>query len=553
MFGGVAFGAGGVEAGARLGEALGVAGVEGPVGELVLQRRDFGGERLDASGQGFERVLVLEGELARRGARGGLRLRRLGRGGLPGGRLRGHARAALGDHVAVAAGVFDEAAVAFRHDDGGGDAIEEVAVVADQQHGAGIIGQHFLEHVEGFEVEIVGRLVEHQKIARPREGPRQQQPSALAARERAHLLAHLFGGEEELLQIADHMAGDAADAERVAAAAGQRVGDREIGVEGGALLVEPSEFDIGPERHRAGVGFEPPGQQFQQRRLARAVRADHADPVAAQDAGGEIAHDGHIAIGFGDRLRLDHPGAGGRALRRRHHRRARRLALLAPGRAQRIEAGEAALVALAPRGDAVAQPVLLAGDLAVELVAFELLLRQHLVAPGLEGREAALHAPRAAAIEPDDGAREPLQEAAVVADEDERRGHRLKLALQPFDGRQVEMVGRLVEQQNVRAGGERAGERRAAGLAARQMRRVLGPGEAQLVQQIERAVRIVALGEARLDIGERGLEAGEVGLLRQIADGGGGVGETLAAVGLGQTGGDLQQRRLARAVAPDQR
>jgi hypothetical protein len=36
--------------------------------------------------------------------------------------------------------------------------------VADDQHGAVIIGDHFLQQVERFEIEIVGRLVEHQQV-----------------------------------------------------------------------------------------------------------------------------------------------------------------------------------------------------------------------------------------------------------------------------------------------------------------------------------------------------------------------------------------------------
>ena len=78
------------------------------------------------------------------------------------------------------------------------------------------------------------------------------------------------------------------------------------------------------------------------------------------------------------------------------------------------------------------------------------------------------------------------------------------LALQPFDGRQVEMVGRLVEQQDIRLGREDAGQRGAAGLAARQLGRVFLAGQAELIQQIVRPVGIVAGAEAGLDIGQRG-------------------------------------------------
>ena len=110
--------------------------------------------------------------------------------------------------------------------------------------------------------------------------------------------------------------------------------------------------------------------------------------------------------------------------------------------------------------------MLLLHDAAVELVARNLLLIEDRVAPFLEGGEALVEAPRRAAIEPDGGLREVLQEAAVVADEHEGRARRLELGFEAFDGRDVEMVGRLVEQEDVGLGREHAGERGAPALAA---------------------------------------------------------------------------------------
>ena len=47
--------------------------------------------------------------------------------------------------------------------------------MADDQHRAVIIGDDFLQQIERFEVEIVGRFVEHQKVRRPRKFAREQQ------------------------------------------------------------------------------------------------------------------------------------------------------------------------------------------------------------------------------------------------------------------------------------------------------------------------------------------------------------------------------------------
>src|SRR6202165_6192902 len=101
--------------------------------------------------------------------------------------------------------------------------------------------------------------------------------------------------------------------------------------------------------------------------------------------------------------------------------------------AQRVEIAEPLDVALAAAGDAVAQPVLLIDDLAVELVLLALFLGQHLVAPSLEGAKTAVDLPDLAAIQPRGGAREVREEAAVVADDDERAAAAGEVCFQPFD------------------------------------------------------------------------------------------------------------------------
>ena len=205
-------------------------------------------------------------------------------------------------------------------------------------------------------------------------------------------------------------------------------------------------------------------------------------------------------------------------------------AIGAAGLAHGLQLAHAAHVALAPRRDAVADPVLLAHDLAVELVLGHLLLGQLLVAPGLEAAKADVDAPRPAAVEPDGRLRQVLQEAAVVADEDEGAALLGEARLEPLDGRQVEVVGRLVEQQDVGRRRQHVGQRGAAQLAARQRRGVLLAAEPQLLQQIARLMRIVGGPEAGLHVGQRGRVSREVGLLRQIAHRGARLHEALPPV-----------------------
>ena len=145
-----------------------------------------------------------------------------------------------------------------------------------------------------------------------------------------------------------------------------------------------------------------------------------------------------------------------------------------------------------------------------------------------------------------------LQQPAVVTDQHDAGPHARKFAFEPLDAGQIQMIGRLVEQQDVGRGRQHAGERRAARLAAGQRGGVLLAGQTELLQQIAGPVSVFVrvAHQTCLDIGQRGREPGQVRLLRQIADRGAGLGKSAAAIRLHQTRGNPQQRGLARAVAP---
>ena len=121
-------------------------------------------------------------------------------------------------------------------------------------------------------------------------------------------------------------------------------------------------------------------------------------------------------------------------------------AIVAPLVAQRVQISEPLDIALAPAGDAVAQPMLLVDDLAVELVLVALFFRQHLVAPGFKSSKAAVDLLDLAAIQPGGRAGKIGEEAAVVADQDQRAAAAVELFFQPLDRGEIQMVGRLVQQ-----------------------------------------------------------------------------------------------------------
>ena len=234
------------------------------------------------------------------------------------------------------------------------------------------------------------------------------------------------------------------------------------------------------------------GQQVDQRGLAGAVRADDADTVAALDADREVIDDLAVAIGTADVLGLENQLAGFFRLGGSQVGVAGCAAIVAALLAQLMQIGEPLDVALAAAGNAVAQPMLLVDDLAVELVLVALFFGEHLVTPGLESRKAAIDLPDLAAIEPGRGARQIRQKAAVMADEDQRAAAAGEFALQPFDGGEVEMVGRLVQQQDIGLGRQHPRQRRAPRFAAGEVGGILVAVQAELLQHEARLIMVVA-------------------------------------------------------------
>src|SRR5207248_2737146 len=129
--------------------------------------------------------------------------------------------------------------------------------------------------------------------------------------------------------------------------------------------------------------------------------------------------------------------------------RSGRAAVFAPLAAQRVQFGEPPLVAGAPGGDAIAQPILLDRDLAAELVLLVFLLLEYRVPPTLERRETLFEHPGNTAIEPYGTVREPFEQPSVMANQDDARAQFGQFALQPLDAGQVQVIGRLVEKQDV--------------------------------------------------------------------------------------------------------
>ncbi|OQA35033.1 MAG: hypothetical protein BWY57_00001 [Betaproteobacteria bacterium ADurb.Bin341] len=77
--------------------------------------------------------------------------------------------------------------------------------MADQKKGSGKILQQLFKQLKGFNVQIVGRFVQHQDIGRPRKQAGQQQTVALATGQGLDRRARPFRREEKIAEIANHM------------------------------------------------------------------------------------------------------------------------------------------------------------------------------------------------------------------------------------------------------------------------------------------------------------------------------------------------------------
>ena len=233
-----------------------------------------------------------------------------------------------------------------------------------------------------------------------------------------------------------------------------------------------------------------------------------------------------------------------------------------------LEAGDERL-------DVAALVVLLLLELEVEALLLAPGLLELVVAAGVEG-ELALR-------EMQDGRDGAVQQLAVVADDEDGVGVVAQIVLEPQRAFEVEIVGGLVEQQQVGLGEQHGGERHAHAPAAGVFR--AGPLLGRLVEaetgQDACGPRRGGMGadvaEALVDVGDaagivRRFRLGEqarafaVGgeheldqalrsarrFLRHPADAGGAGNIDAAVVGLQLARDQAQQRGLARAVAPDE-
>src|SRR5579859_3863534 len=331
---------------------------------------------------------------------------------------------------------------------------------------------------------MVRRLVEDEEVRTGGNRDREREPAALAAGEDSHGLLVLGpAGEEE------------APEERLRVRPGEirhrldALENRAARVELELLLREIPDLHAVPDAHLfAG------DDSLEERRLAGAVRADQGDVLAALERERRVAQQLTLADRDIEVLRLDHGASAARGLEELEAERARAT------RQQRD---------LACGGRAFLLEPLDLRELGLRLLRLLLLVTEALD-EALEARDVSLHAHdlllrvqrtsgflqppcmprsgeerRAAGDELHRRRRHSFEEPPVVRDEDHRGVDRLQLALEPLEALDVEVVRRLVEEEQVGVAAEGARERRARQLAARERPQLpveVVVGEAQTAQ-----------------------------------------------------------------------
>ncbi len=99
-------------------------------------------------------------------------------------------------------------AAAVEAENGVGDAIEQIAVVRDEDQGAGEFEQRFLQNLKRGDIEVVGGLVEDEHVGGLKHEAGDEDAGALAAAEALDRLIELLAGEQKARSVA----GDVNDA-----------------------------------------------------------------------------------------------------------------------------------------------------------------------------------------------------------------------------------------------------------------------------------------------------------------------------------------------------
>ena len=325
----------------------------------------------------------------------------------------------------------------------------------DHQHRAGKLEQRIFKRPQGFDVQIVGRLIEQQHVAALEQRLGQMQTTAFTTGQTANLLLLILALEVEPSEVSPRWHFEAADIDDV-----QTLGDFFPDVvrafQRFAGLLDIGHLDGLADDDFTAVGLLLAGNHPEQRRFTGTVGADDADDGTGGHDETEIIDQHPVAVALGDVLELEHRIA--QPLSHRNEDFLGFVALLVVVGAELFKALQTRLaLGLAPLR-VLTHPLQLLADgpltsrfarlFGLESVFF-------LIEPvGV----IALVRNTLTAIEFENPLGRVVEEVAIVRDRNDRTGELGQKHLQPFDAFGIKVVGGLVEQQHIGARQQQAAQ-----------------------------------------------------------------------------------------------
>ena len=202
--------------------------------------------------------------------------------------------------------------IALEREDVRRDAVEEPAIVGDHHCATREVEQRVFERAQRVDVEIVGRLVEQQHVAPAGEHLREVHAIALSAGQIADALLLVAALEVEPGHVLPRVHLALAEDDVVVAAA-DLLPDGVRRSEIGARLVDVGELHGVADAQHPTVRALLAGDHPEERRLAGAVRADHADDAGGRQRERQVLDEQPVAEALLDALGLDDDVAEPRA------------------------------------------------------------------------------------------------------------------------------------------------------------------------------------------------------------------------------------------------
>ena len=356
--------------------------------------------------------------------------------------------------------------VAFERQDVGRDAIQEPAVMRDDEGVARELQQRIFQRTQGFDVQVVGRFVEQQHVATLQQGLGHVQAATLTTGQRTDHLLLVLALEVEAADVGARLDLDAVDVEDVQAAR-DFLEDVVVAFQRVAALVHVGQLHGRADNDLAGVRLFLAGDHLEQGRLTGTVRADDADDGAGRHQEAQVVEQQAVAELLGDVLELHHRIA--QALARRDEDFIGLVALLVIDRLQLFQAGQAGLALGAAALGVLARPLQFLLDRLLASLFLVVFLLQALILLGQPVGVVALPRNAAAAVQFQDPLGGVVQEVAIMGDRHDGAGVARQELFQPLHRLGVEVVGRFVEQQHVRLLQQQAAQRHAALLTTGQL------------------------------------------------------------------------------------